>query len=111
MIHFLNVTGQCMVRNSEDYCVDAYVGMTMPITRETMVIATGLGSHAVVDINGDRVTVPASSYIKVSPGRLIPQKLIQKARDLKNASLRAYLTLHKDRGYRSEINAVIGVRG
>lgn len=111
MIKFLNISGQCMVRDSEDYCVDAYVGMTIPLTRETMVIATGIGSHAVVDIRGNRVTIPASSYMKVSPAPLIPRKLIQRARDLKNATLRAYLKLHQDRNYNSEINATIGVRG
>ena len=85
--------------------------MTMPIPPGTCVIATGIGSHAVVDVKGNRVTIAPSCYLKVSPAPLVPRKLQQLPRDLKNAILRVYSKLDQNRSWDGDYNAVIGVRG
>jgi len=72
---------------------------------------TGIGSHAVVNVNGNRRLIESSCYMKISPAPLIPRKVTQLPHDLKNAILRGFNYLDQNRDWNGEFNAIIGVRG
>ena len=110
MIQFLNVSGQCMIDDGLQ-CRDAYPGMSMPIPQKTCIIYTGPLSHAVIDIRGARMTLPADSIMTAWPPRP-PVPLLKKiSRNLKHYTGVIWSWVDQGQHEKYTGNAAVGVRG